>query len=371
LSRSSRSPSRSHRQRIGLPPGSVVYHGEAPAEPVQIHLVSYSADHVESSDHVALETALSHRDRPARSWIHVSGIHDPERIGRIGTHFGLHPLLQEDIVHTSQRPKVEVYDDMVYVVLQTLTLPSPSGTDRSGGDTPPPVQPLRAEQVSLVVGPTWVLSFQERPDPLFAPVRERLRHGRGRIRTQGPDYLAYALVDVVVDSYFLVLEHLGNRIEALEDEVLDDPSPDVQATINETRRDLVSMRRQTWPVRDVLARLERLDTPVWSDDLRPFVRDAYDHAVQVLDLVESQRDIVSGLSDLSMTALSNRMNEIMKVLTIIGTIFLPLTFIAGIYGMNFEYMPELQIWWMYPLVWVLMIGGAAGLLGFFRRKGWL
>jgi magnesium transporter len=368
LSSLSRSASRS-RKKVGLPPGAVVFTGRAKTEPVSISIMNYAADRLTERDDVSVDDALRQRDAAGPSWVNVTGVHDVEIVQTLGEHFGLHPLVQEDVAHTSQRPKLEVYDDHVYVVLKMLTLAEPDEAETPDGDTPAPQ--LRVEQVSLVVGEEWLLCFQEDAGDVFDPVRERIRSGRGRIRTRSTDYLAYALVDVIIDHYFVVLEHLGDRIEALEDEVLDDPDQRTQEKINRVRRDLVTMRRMTWPVRELLSQMDRLESDVWDEATRPFVRDAYDHAVQVLDLVESLRDVVGGLTDLYMTSLSNRMNEIMKVLTIMGSIFIPLTFVAGIYGMNFDYMPELQVWWAYPLVWTVMLTTAAALLVFFWKRDWI
>jgi magnesium transporter len=346
------------KKHIGLPPGSVVFVGEKKAEAVQFSVLDYTADHLEETQLSSADEVLPYRDSPTTTWINVSGVHDEAAIRTIGDHFGLHPLIQEDIVHTGQRPKLETYDDHVYVVSKMLYHDDVEDH-------------LRAEQVSFVLGGSYLISFQEDPGDVFDPVRTRLRQGRGRIRGSGTDYLTYALLDVIVDHYFVILEELGGRTEEIEDEVLDDPKAETQERINDLRRDLIFMRRMTWPKRELLSQLQRLDSPLWSDETQPFVRDTYDHAVQVLDLVESLRDVVGGLTDLYMTSLSNRMNEIMKVLTIIGTIFIPLTFVAGIYGMNFEYMPELTVWYGYPVAMTVMAAIAVVLLLYFRRKEWI
>jgi magnesium transporter len=346
------------KKDVGLPPGSVVFVGEKKAEAVQFSVLDYTADRLKEAQLSSADEVLPYRDSPTTTWINVSGVHDEAAIRTIGDHFGLHPLIQEDIVHTGQRPKLETYDDHVYVVSKMLYHDDEENH-------------LHAEQVSFVLGGSYLISFQEDPGDVFDPVRTRLRQGRGRIRGAGTDYLTYALLDVIVDHYFVILEELGGRTEEIEDEVLDDPTPETQERINDLRRDLIFTRRMTWPKRELLSQLQRLDSPLWSEETRPFVRDTYDHAVQVLDLVESLRDVVGGLTDLYMTSLSNRMNEIMKVLTIIGTIFIPLTFVAGIYGMNFEYMPELTVWYGYPVAMTAMAAIAAVLLLYFRRKEWI
>jgi len=348
----------SQKRNVGLPPGSVVFVGDEKTGPVQFSVLDYTVDRLEEAKLQSVEDILPYRDSPTTTWINASGVHDEEVVRAIGDHFGLHPLIQEDIVHTGQRPKLESYDDHVYVVSKMLYHDDVEDH-------------LRAEQVSFVLGGNYLLSFQEDPGDIFDPVRRRIREGRGHIRSRGTDYLTYALLDVIVDHYFVILEELGGRTEEIEDAVLDDPQPETQERINDLRRDLIFMRRLTWPVRELLSQLERLDSPLWSEETRPFVRDTYDHAVQVLDLVESLRDVVGGLTDLYMTSLSNRMNEIMKVLTIIGTIFIPLTFVAGIYGMNFEYMPELTVRYGYPAVMAAMAAMALALLLYFRRKEWI
>jgi len=345
------------RHKVGLPPGSLVFTGETTAAPVQVTVTDYGPDTLNETTADPAHLSPSYLSEETTSWIHISGIHDTDVIQSIGTHFGLHPLVQEDIVNTGQRPKLETYDDHLYIVVKRVR------ADDAGA--------LEAEQISLIVGAGYVLSFQESGSTPFEAVRQRIRNGRGRIRAGGADYLAYALLDLIVDEYFLVLDALGQRTETLEDEILDAPTAATQSDLNELRRDLVFMRRMTWPIRDVLAQLERLDMPLWRDDTRPFIRDVYDHAVQVLDLVESMRDVVNGLTDLYMTVLSTRMNEIMKVLTIIGTIFIPLTFVAGIYGMNFSYMPELESPYGYPIAMGVMGAIAVVLLIYFRRKEWI
>jgi len=236
--------------------------------------------------------------------------------------------------------------------------------DEEGGE-------LRAEQVSLLVGERNLISFQEDARDVFDPVRKRIRNRQGQIRSRGPDYLAYAILDVIVDHYFVVLDELGARTEELEDEIMGETPADIDDAIHDLRRDLIHLRRMTWPMRELLYQLERLDSPLWGEANQPYVRDTYGHVVQVLDLVEALRDTAGGLHDLHMTSISNRMNEIMKVLTIIGTIFIPLTFIAGVYGMNFESMPELEWTWGYPAVWGVMIVLAGLLLLYFRRREWI
>jgi len=350
--------SRKRSKKAGLPPGAVVFVGEEQTHSVQLTVTDFDADRLDEWEAEDLHEVLPLRDTSTVSWIHVNGIHDTELIRTMGDHFGIHPLVLEDIAHTGQRPKLEEYDDYLFLVLKMIYQDETTHS-------------LRLEHVSLVVGQHFVISFQEDPGDVFDPVRERIRSARGRIRKLGTDYMAYALADVIVDHYFVVLEQFGETGEDIEDEILDHPTTDTQSKINELRRQLIAMRRAVWPVRELLGRLERLESPLIHSATRPFLRDAYDHAVQIVDVVESLRDLVSGLTDLYMTSISNRMNEIMKVLTIIGTIFIPLTFVAGIYGMNFEYMPELSWKYGYFAVWGIMLSLAILLLFYFRRRDWI
>ncbi len=345
------------RKKHGLPPGSLVVTGEATERPVSLNVFDYDAERLD--ERVAtLEAVLPLRDTEAVSWINVDGLHDLELVRQLGEHFGLHPLLLEDIVTLGQRPKMEEYDDYLFFVVKMHTVDEAT-------------RHLRSEQVSIVLGPSWVLSFQETSGDVLDPVRHRLRSGSGRIRHRGADYLAYALLDVIVDHYFLVLEELGEVIEELEDSVPQQYSDGLHHRINVLRRELILLRRTAWPLRELLSLLDRSESRLLHPETRPYFRDVYDHAVQVLDIVESLRDVLGGLMDLYMSSLSNRMNEIMKFLTVIGTVFIPLTFIVGVYGMNFDHMPELHWRLGYPGVWVLMLALAAALAWFFRRKRWL
>jgi len=344
-------------EKAGLPPGSVVFVGEERTEPIDFRVLEYGPNHLHETDRESIDEVLKYRDTTPVTWINVSGVHDESVIRTIGDHYHVHPLIQEDIAHTGQRPKLELQEDYLYVVAKMLYLSQDNA--------------LQSEQISLLIGDRNLISFQEEPGDIFDPVRKRIRNGRGHIRDRGPDYLAYALLDVIVDHYFAVLESLGIRTEDLEDEISEVPHDQMQHDIHQLRRELIYMRRITWPMRELLYQLERLDSPLWSDENRLFVRDTYGHVVQVLDLVEALRDTAGGLHDLHMTSISNRLNEIMKVLTIIGTIFIPLTFIVGVYGMNFEHMPELSHPWGYPTVWIVMLSMAGGLLYYFRHLEWI
>ena len=348
---------RRRSEKAGLPPGTLVHIGAARMDRVDLHLLRYDADTVEESPGVSLAEAVARRGQ-GLLWLNVSGLHDTALLEEIGQTFGLHPLLMEDVLNTEQRPKFEDYGDYLFVVLKRLQYERASGH-------------LVADQISLVLGKDFVLSFLEREADLFEPVRLRIRSARGRLRKSGPDFLLHALLDRVVDDYFAVLEDLGEEIEQLEGQILDRPSPVAMRTLHRLKRELVAMRRSVWPLREVIGGLDRSDSELLSASVELYLRDVYDHTVHVIDGLENDRDILSGLLDVHLSGLSNRMNEIMKLLTIISTIFIPLTFIAGVYGMNFRFMPELDWHWGYFAVLAGMLGIGLGMLVFFRRKRWI
>jgi magnesium transporter len=344
---------------VGMPPGSLVYVGDGKAEATRITVIEYDEDHVHERPIVTIEDCACLQARSQRTWVNVVGLGQVEVLEKLGEGFGLHPLFLEDILNTEQRPKIEDMGDYVFVVLKSLE------------ETGKPDGEVEVEQISLVLGPDYVLAFQEREGDLFAPVQERLRSGKGRMRKMGADYLAYALIDTIVDGYFVVLEGLGETMEFQEEEVVTAPTTQTLQVIHHMKRDLVELRRAVWPLREIIGRLERGESPLIQGTTRIYLRDVYDHTIQVIDTVETLRDICSGMLDIYLSSISNRMNEVMKVLTIIATIFIPLTFIAGVYGMNFKFMPELSQRWGYPLVWAVMIGVATVMLVYFRRKRWL
>ena len=344
-------------EKVGLPPGTIVHVGEERAERVRITVIDYSETECDEREAEAHE-CWPPREGAAVTWINVDGVHDVEALRQIGEVFGLHPLLLEDIAHTTQRPKTEDYGDYLFAVVKMLLHEGESSE-------------IGVEQVSLVLGPNYVLSFQERPGDVFEAVRERLRGAKGRIRKEGADYLAYSLVDAIVDHYFLILEEVGDKLEALEDELVSDPAPDTPRAMHRMKSDVLFLRRCVWPLREVISSLARGDSPLIQQGTIPYLRDVYDHTIQVVDTIESLRDIISGMLDTYLSLLSNRMNEVMKVLTIIATIFIPLTFIAGLYGMNFKWMPELEWHWGYPASLLVMVVVALLMVAYFRRKTWL
>jgi magnesium transporter len=345
-------------KKAGLPPGSLVHIGEKKAETVRIRLMDYTSDHIEERDLSAVEECFAYRDKDSVTWMNMDGIHRVDVVEKLGSHFALHPLVLEDILNTDQRPKLEDYEDYLFLILKMITYDEAQ-------------KQLHIEQVGLIVGPRFVLSFQESEGDVFEPVRERLRKGKGRIRKGGPDYLAYALMDAVVDNYFLVLEKIGEDIEELEEEVIGKPGPETVESIHNLKRELLFLRKSVWPLREAVAGLEKGEHSLIQEKTTIFLRDVYDHTIQVIDTIETFRDMVSGMMDVYLSSLSNRMNEVMKVLTIIATLFIPLTFIAGVYGMNFKVMPELQWHYGYGLVWLLMILVTLLMLLYFRKKHWL
>lgn len=338
-------------------PGTVAFVGEQKVDDVSIKLIDYDKEQFDERPIEDFHDCFPCRETGSVSWINVNGLHDTDLMHEFGAHFGLHPLVLEDIVSTHQRPKMEDFGDYLYIVLRMLSFDA----DRNG---------LVSEQISLVIGSNFLLTFQERPGDVLEPVRERLRRGKGRIRTAGPGYLGYALLDAVVDHYFHVLEGFGEAIEALEEELLGDPPQDALARIHGLKREMVLLRRAVWPLREVVGAIEREETALIGDEVAPFLRDLRDHVVQVADTIDSFRDILSGLQDLHLSSISNRMNDVMKVLTIFASIFVPLTFVAGIYGMNFEFMPELHWRWSYPIFWCVILSIVCGMLVFFRRRKW-
>ena len=346
------------RKPAGSVPGTLVHTGERKVEEIRIRFLDYDAATLRERTVERIEECFPPAAAPTVTWVNVDGLHDPEVFEALERQFGFHRLLLEDVMSPGQRAKVEDYGDYVFVVLNMLSFDRESKT-------------LMAEQVSLIVGGSYVFSFQERYGDVFEPVRERIRNAKGRIRAWGPDYLAYALIDAVVDSYFGVLESIGEVVEELEELALSDPSPEVRREIHRFKRESLILRRAVWPLRDALGTITRGDVGMVKDETLVFFNDVHDHAVQVMDTVETLREVISGSMELYLSGVSNRMNEVMKVLTIISTIFIPLSFIVGLYGMNFEHMPELSIRWAYPALLVFMATAVGMMLLYFKRRGWL
>ena len=291
------------------------------------------------------------------TWLNVNGSHQVEILEEIGSRLDIHLLVLEDILDTSQRPKMEDFDHYLFIEVNMLSWDEPQSL-------------VESQQVSLILGGKYVVTFQEYEKDVFDPVRKRIREGKSRLTRQGADYLAYSLIDAIVDHYFIVLENLGEQIEFLEEELVTDPDPGTLQSIHELKRELIFLRKSVWPLREVIGALERGKSPLFQESSLIYLRDVYDHTIQIIDTVETFRDMVSGMLDIYLSSISNRMNEVMKVLTIIATVFIPLSFIVGVYGMNFSYMPELQWKWGYFIVWGVIIIVVVGMLAYFRRKKW-
>ncbi len=342
-------------EKFGQTPGTAIYVGASKAHDVALEQFIYDSEDLTHESNVSA-AEVTPQDR-ALLWLNTDGVHDVPVIEQLGNTFGLHPLAVEDIVHTGQRPKVEEYPDHLFLVLRML---------RWNNDA----DEIDDEQVSLVIGDRWVLSFQERTGDVFDPIRNRLLSNRGQVRRMGAGYLAYVLVDAVVDHYFVVLETLGERIESLAERITDDTGGETMTSTRRLKRELLYMRKSIWPLREVISSLQRDHAERIGEPTLPYLRDLYDHTIQIIDTVETYRDMVSGLMDLHLSTVSQRMNEVMKVLTIIATIFIPLSFVAGVYGMNFVHMPELT--WRYGYFGALgvMLAVAVSMLAYFKRKRW-
>ena len=359
-------PRRIHRKPPGQIPGTAIHTGTQRLDEVLMTVHDFDEHHYDVIPIKKIEKSEKYLQDKSKTWIQVRGLHDIDKLRTVWDYFDLHPLVQEDIVSTSQRPKMEHYDNCVFMVLRMIT----HTTEKDG------TVRFNTEQISIVLGENYVVSFQESDEPVFEPILKRLEMSTTRLRRFGPDYLAYALMDTIVDHYFHALDLLGETMEQLEENVLDKPKEAHLQKIHALRRDLIFFRKSVWSLRDAINSLIRDDIPFISEDVKVFLRDVYDHVVQVIDSIETSREMVYGLYDMYMSGLSNRMNEVMKVLTIIATIFIPLTFIAGIYGMNFDpdvspfNMPELNWYYGYPLSLLLMLVLSLGMVQYFRNKGW-
>lgn len=355
---------KNHRTRIaktGLPPGSLVHVGEKHTGEPLLSLMIYNDQGVKEKTLTGIEELRSNLQEQAAgvTWLHIEGLHDIRLMEQMGDLYRLHPLTLEDILYTDQRPKMEDFGNYIYIVLKDFSLPPDMGGQ------------LLPEQISVIFGPHFLISFQEKQNPLMEPIRERIRSARGRIRKAGTDYLAYTIIDAIVDQYFILLEKLGESIESLEDQLVTQPGRDTLHAIQNIKREMLYLRKSVWPLREAVSALQRTDSPLMDTATDLYLKDVYDHTIQIIDTVETYRDMLSGMLDIYLSSVSNRLNEVMKVLTIIATIFMPLTFLAGVYGMNFKYMPELEWHWGYFMVWGIMISVALSMIRYFKRKKWL
>ena len=345
-------------EKAGMPPGSLVHVGDVLKTESRITLIDYSAEHIEEQAVYAIEEILPYKDKATITWVNIEGLKNIALIESIGNAFNIHPLVLEDILNTHQRPKFEEYEDYLYIVLKGLSVDSEELF-------------VNYEQISIIVLDNLIFTFKEVEDDLFAPIIKRLKNGKGKIRNLGTDYMTYAILDMIVDQNFVLLETLDEILDSIEDELLTNPTAATLASIQRIKRELISIRRSVLPVRDMLNAIIRSDSALIHERVHIYLRDVYDHALRISESIESYRDILSGLMDIYVSSVSNKMNEIMKILTVFASIFIPLTFIAGIYGMNFEYMPELRWKWAYPVLWIAFITIPVVLLVYFRKKKWL
>lgn len=351
-------------KKVGLPAGSLVNvsngngNGVTIPQQVQMSIVDYDSKQCIEKVGADVKECLAFLRTPMNTWIHICGIHDKDTIEIIGQQFGLHPLLLEDIMTSGQRSKLDNYKETLFIVTQMLGY----NEEKQQGED---------EQVSIVLGKNYLISFVETNKNVFAPVRARLRNPQSRIRQRGVDYLCYSLLDCIVDNYFLILEKIDAKVDFLENELMGSPEPITLRKIQKAKREITLLRKSVWPMREVVSNLRRIDSPLVLDATKLYLHDVYDHTIQAIDTIESFRDITSGMLDIYLSNVSQRMNEVMKVLTIVATIFVPLTFIASLYGMNFDNIPELHTRWGYYVVLALMATVAIGMIFFFRKKKWI
>lgn len=341
-----------------LPPDS-----QLPPEKTKITVIVYDETHFRETEAKSVEECLKFEAGPSVTWINIDCLRQMDILEKLGACYGFHPLVLEDIL-TDQRPKIEDYDDYIFIVLKMLYY------DEKGDEVPDDSK-LDMDQVSIILGKNFLISFKEKGVDVFNPLRERLRTAKGKIRRQGADYLAYSMMDSIVDHYFVIMEKLGDRFEELEDAVVTNPEPGILPTIYNLKRDMLFLRKSVWPLREAISQMQRTDSPLISEITKIYLRDVYDHTIQVIENIETFRDMSSSLLETYLSSQSNKLNEVIKLLTIISTIFIPLTFLAGLYGMNFKFMPELESPWGYPAVLVLMLFVVVIMLTYFWRKRWI
>ncbi len=345
-------------KKVGLPPGSIVHIGNKRAEKTKITIVDYNEEQFQEKEVKTVKECCPYKEKPTITWINIDGVHEEKIIEELGKIYNFHPLILEDIVDTDQRPKIKDFGDYIFIILKMHYY------DKENNE-------IKIEQVSLIFGKNYVISFQEREGDVFDSIRERIRNNIGRIRKAKADYLIYALMDGIIDNYFTILEKLGEETEDLEAKVIKDPVPANLQIIYKLKSELIFLRKSVWPLREVISILEKGESVLIDKSTNIYLRDIYGHTIQVMDTVETLRDVISGTLDVYLSSVSNRMNEIMKVLTIVATIFIPLTFIVGIYGMNFQYMPELKWVWGYPIVLLGMLIIGIVMVIYFKRKKWM
>ena len=343
---------------VGNTPGEPIFIGKRKMDKINMHVIDYNEKFIDEIDPNNIEEITQLKETSTVSWININGLHDTEAIKSLAKNFDLHPLVVEDIVNTGQRPKMEEYDDYLFFALKMMRYDSEKNK-------------IESEQLSLVMGANFLITFQERPGDVFEPVRRRIRNKTGRIRHHSIDYLAYALIDSVVDNYMIIIERIGEQIEEIENELLANLNKGVLTQINDYKREMNYLRKTIRPVKEFLLQLSRFDSDLVRDDTIPFIKDLLDISLQAVESIDTYRMMLSDHLDIYNSNTNNRLNEIMKVLTIFSAIFIPLTFIAGIYGTNFEFMPELGFKYSYPIFWCVLLVVAGFMLRFFKRKKWL
>ncbi len=345
--------------KAGLPPGAIVHVGNVHQEDTKISLVNYNIESIEERNLESLEELLEYRNSNMVTWVRVEGLSDADLIGRIGDLFDIHPLVIEDILTTHQRPKFEEYDHYLYIVLKSLISEDEQFT-------------VKDEQISILVLDHFVFTFKEKSDELFSPVVQRIKTSKGHFRSMGADYLTYAILDVIVDNLFVLIDSLDETTLGLEDSLMaDEPTRLTLIMIQKLKRELIQIRKFVSPLRELMAGMLRSDSELIHEKTHIYLRDVSDHAIRIIESIESYQNVLGGLLDIYISSISNKMNEVMKVLTVFASIFIPLTFIAGIYGMNFTDMPELHWKWGYPAIWGVFIMTTVGLLVYFKKKKWL
>lgn len=346
-------------KKAGLPPGTLIYTGDVKNTEIKLDVFNYEENRLDEKEVKKIEECLEFKDKPGITWINIDGILKNEDLEKLGKIFNIHPLALEDILSIDQRPKEEDFINNIYVVLKML-----SYNDLTSE--------IISEQVSLIIGSNYLISFQEGiKGDVFNSVRAKIRSGKGKTRISGSDYLAYSLLDTIVDNYFVILEKLGDRIEIVEESILKKSSESNVHDIHKLKREMIFLHKSVWPLREVISGLLREDSPLIKDSTKIYLRDVYDHTIQIMDTVETYRDILSGMLDIYLSNISYKLNEVMRVLTIVSTVFTPPIFIAGIYGMNFEFLPEIKWKYGYPFALFLMITSSLSMLLYFKRKKWI
>jgi len=346
------------KKKVGTPPGTLIYTGDIYVKEVNINIIDFNKEFIEIRESKDLEPEIHIIPDGINRWVKISGLSDVALIEKLGDLYSLHPLVMEDILNPIQRPKFEEFEDFIFLVLRNLV-------SNQKDDT------FMYEQLSFVLGANFVMSFQEQDSDLLNPIIERIIKARGKVRLMGPDYFLYTLIDLVIDNYFIIAENFGEKIEDLEDQLIHGPEPGLLKEIYGLKRTIIDLRKHIYPIREVIRSLQREQTSLIHEDLQIYLRDIYDHIFRITDLADNYRDIIFGMLEMYLSSISNKMNEIMKVLTIISTLFIPLSFLVGFYGMNFKYMPEFESVIAYPILIGVMISIVIILILFFRKKKWI